>query len=91
MKDILSNLDNPLPDLISDECYELLNYNILIDEKSIRNIQIRKKFKQLQAKKVNTEDALNTIKKTYPHLQLDTIKKIVYKNNIPRSKKNNES
>ncbi len=40
------NISNPLSDLISNEVYELLEDKGLIDEKSVRDYQIRKKFKR---------------------------------------------
>lgn len=78
MKTIQAKIDNPLRDLISDDIYELLNSQGLIDEKSVRDYQIRKKFKQLRANKVSAGDAIDSIREEYPYLQFDTIRKIVY-------------
>jgi hypothetical protein len=78
MKNIKAKIDNPLSDLISDEIYDLLNTQGLIDEKSVRDYQIRKKFKQLRASKVSAGDAIDAIREEYPYLQFDTIRKIVY-------------
>lgn len=78
MKNIKAKIDNPLNDLISDEIYELLNSQGLIDEKSVRDYQIRKKFKNLRASKVSAGDAIDAIREEYPYLQFDTIRKIVY-------------
>ncbi len=78
MKTIKAKIDNPLSDLISDEIYDLLNAQGLIDEKSVRDYQIRKKFKQLRASKISAGDAIDSIREEYPYLQFDTIRKIVY-------------
>lgn len=78
MKQVLAKIENPLSDLISDEIYDLLNSHGLIDEKSVRDYQIRKKFKQLRASKVSAGDAIDSIREEYPYLQFDTIRKIVY-------------
>jgi uncharacterized protein (DUF433 family) len=78
MKAIKGKIDNPLSDLISDDIYELLSSQGLIDEKSVRDYQIRKKFKQLRASKVSAGDAIDAIREEYPYLQFDTIRKIVY-------------
>lgn len=78
MKEIKAKVENPLSELISDEIYELLNSHGLIDEKAVRDYQIRKKFKQLRASKVSAGDAIDTIRAEYPYLQFDTIRKIVY-------------
>ncbi len=81
MKTIKAKIDNPLNDLISDDIFELLCSHGLIDEKSVRDYQIRKKFKQLRATKVSAGDAIDVIREEYPYLQFDTIRKIVYQIN----------
>jgi hypothetical protein len=78
MKKIKGKIDNPLSDLISDEIYELLYSHGLIDEKAVRDYQIRKTFKNLRANKVSAGDAIDAIREEYPYLQFDTIRKIVY-------------
>jgi MOSC domain-containing protein YiiM len=50
----------------------------LIDEKAVRDYQIRKKFKQLRSGKLSAGDAIDAIRAEYPYLQFDTIRKIVY-------------
>ncbi len=78
MNTLKAKIDNPLSDLISDDIYDLLNAHGLIDEKSVRDYQIRKKFKQLRASKISAGDAIDAIREEYPYLQFDTIRKIVY-------------
>jgi hypothetical protein len=78
MKEVVAKIDNPLSDLISDEIYNLLDSHGLIDEKAVRDYQIRKRFKLLRATKVSAGDAIDTIREDYPYLQFDTIRKIVY-------------
>jgi hypothetical protein len=78
MKTIKAKIDNPLSDLISDDIFDLLSAHGLIDEKSVRDYQIRKKFKQMRAGKVSAGDAIDSIREEYPYLQFDTIRKIVY-------------
>ncbi|MCX8011145.1 MAG: hypothetical protein N3A61_08335, partial [Ignavibacteria bacterium] len=70
--------NNPLSDLISDEVYAILSENKLIDEKAVRDYVIRKKFKEMRARKVSAGDAIDFIREEYPYLQFDTIRKIVY-------------
>jgi hypothetical protein len=81
MKTVSAKINNPLSELISDDIYELLAYHGLIDEKSVRDYQIRKKFKQLRASRVSAGDAIDAIREEYPYLQFDTIRKIVYQIN----------
>jgi len=78
MKTRVAKINNPLSDLISDDVYETLLTHGLIDEKSVRDYQIRKKFKQLRTNKVSAGDAIDSIREEYPYLQFDTIRKIVY-------------
>ena len=78
MNEIIAKIDNPLSDLISDEIYDLLDSHGLIDEKAVRDYQIRKRFKLLRATKVSAGDAIDSIREDYPYLQFDTIRKIVY-------------
>jgi hypothetical protein len=78
MKEVIAKIDNPLSDLISNEIYDLLDSQGLIDEKAVRDYQIRKRFKLLRSTKVSAGDAIDTIREDYPYLQFDTIRKIVY-------------
>ncbi|MCZ7614322.1 MAG: hypothetical protein M5T52_12505 [Ignavibacteriaceae bacterium] len=45
MNQIKAKIDNPLSELISDEIFELLEVHGLIDEKAVRDYQIRKSSK----------------------------------------------
>jgi hypothetical protein len=78
MREIKAKIDNPLSDIISDDIFELLDSQGLIDEKAVRDYQIRKKFKNLRASKISAGDAIDAIRQEYPYLQFDTIRKIVY-------------
>ena len=78
MKEVIAKIENPLSDLVSDDIYELLDSNGLIDEKAVRDYQIRRRFKQLRATKISAGDAIDTIRQDYQYLQFDTIRKIVY-------------
>jgi len=76
--DIKKSLTNPLSDLISDEVYDLLNSRGLINDRAVRDYEIRKKFKALRAQKFRTGDAIDSLREEYPYLQFDTIRKIVH-------------
>ena len=69
---------NPLSEVITDSAYEYLLRNGLIDEKSIRDFRMKKKFKDLRARKISVSDSIESLRKEYPYLQFDTIRKIVY-------------
>ncbi len=69
---------NPLADLINDDIYEMLNSKGLINEKSVRDYIIRKKFKHLRSNKITASEAIDALREEYPYLQFDTIRKIGY-------------
>lgn len=73
--------ENPLQDLISDEIYQLLQSRNLINEKSVRDYTIKKKFKVLREEEVSASDAIERIRTEYPYLQFDSIRKIIYLGN----------
>ncbi|MBK8946731.1 MAG: hypothetical protein IPM32_15865 [Ignavibacteriae bacterium] len=69
---------NPIPELINDETYHLLNSRGLIDEKSVRDYIIKRRFKDMRDLKVRASEAIDYLREEYPYLQFDTIRKIVY-------------
>jgi hypothetical protein len=69
---------NPLSDLISNEIYNLLNSRGFLNETSLRDRIIRKRFKSLRMKKYRVSDAIEIIREDYPYLQFETIRKIVH-------------
>lgn len=69
---------NPLSDLINDTIYEVLDSRGLMNEKSVRDHQIRRKFREMRIEKTSATVAIDSIRTEYPYLQFDTIRKIVY-------------
>lgn len=69
---------NPLADLISNEVYEALMSRGLINETSVRDREIRRKFREMRGNKLTAGDAIDALRDEYPYLQFDTIRKIVY-------------
>jgi hypothetical protein len=74
----MDNIKNPLSELISDEIYELLDSRGLINQKSVRDYEIRKRFDKLRKKELSAGDAIEIIQEDYPYLQFDSIRKIIY-------------
>jgi hypothetical protein len=71
---------NPVPDLIPDEFYEILRAHDLISEKGIRDHIIRKAFKAMrEQQELKSCEALARLQAIYPYLQIDTIRKIIYR------------
>ena len=75
---------NPLSGLIGDDVYELLETHNLLNEKGVRDYQIRKRFREMRSEDVPAYDAIESLRDEYPYLQFDTIRKIVYKLNGKR-------
>lgn len=72
------NKINPLSDLIPDNTFKVLENKGLLNKKSLRDHVIRKKFLELKQNNITMVEAIETIRKEYPYLQFDTIRKIVY-------------
>ena len=77
-RNLLNSEDNPIPDLINDDIYNILSSRGLINEKSVRDYLIKKRFKIMRDSKVRASDAIDSLREEYPYLQFDTIRKIVY-------------
>ncbi len=75
---LLGASDNPIPDLVNDEIYDLLSNRGLINEKSVRDYLIKKRFRDMRESRVRASVAIDTLREEYPYLQFDTIRKIVY-------------
>lgn len=73
----MQSLQNPVADIIPDDLFLKLNDLGLIDEKGIRDYQIRIKFRLMRSQ-MPAADAIETLRSDYPYLQYDTIRKIVY-------------
>lgn len=73
-----SSIKNPLSDLINDSIYDILKSRGLINEKSVRDYLIKQNFRELRQNNISATGAIDIIRKEYPYLQFDTIRKIVY-------------
>jgi len=81
MEALESIFANPISDLISDEIYYLLKDKNLINEKNLRDYQIKKRFKELRNSSSSSTEAIESIRQDYPYLQFDSIRKIIYLGN----------
>lgn len=72
-------VNNPLADLIGDEVYEILQTRNLLNDKSVRDHTIRKRFWEMRTRDISAQEAIGLLREEYPYLQFDTIRKIVYK------------
>lgn len=68
---------NPLADLIDDATFAVLQQHKLIDQKALRDYQIRKCYREMR-ERMSAGDAIDKLQQMHPYLQFDTIRKIVY-------------
>jgi len=72
--------ENPLGELLTDDLYELMLMNDLINEKGLRDFLIRKTYQKIREEyQLSRSEALDHLQKCYPYLQPDSLRKIVYK------------
>lgn len=76
-----SHVKNPLDGLVSAEVYSVLDDHNLLSQKGVRDFQIRQRFRRLREENVTAHDAIESLRESYPYLQFDTLRKIVYKLN----------
>lgn len=69
---------NPLGDLVPAEIYAQLAQHNLLNEKGVRDYQIRQQFRTLREHNVPASEAIEELRDRHPYLQFDTIRKIVY-------------
>lgn len=75
---LFNSKENPIPDLVNDDIYDLLSSRGLINEKSVRDYLIKKRFQDMRKAKIRASEAIDSLREEYPYLQFDTIRKIVY-------------
>ncbi|MCC7430607.1 hypothetical protein IT568_07185 [bacterium] len=68
---------NPIPELIPDEIFHKLERFNFLNERAVRDYEIRKRFTELK-ETMSIQDTIDTIRNSYPYLSHDTIKKIAY-------------
>lgn len=73
--------ENILRDIITDEQYQALRKLGLLNEKVLRDVHIRKTFRELRAQHLSAHQAIERLQALYPYLQFDTLRKIVYQIN----------
>lgn len=79
---------NPLAEFLSEEVYDALRQNDLLNEKELRDFVIRKMFAALkQDKNISATEAMEQLHNIFQYLQPDTIRKIVYRLYPPSPKR----
>ena len=69
---------NPLSGLVDIDVYAVLDQHNLLNEKGVRDYQIRRQFQEMRRENVPAYEAIEALREQHPYLQFDTIRKIVY-------------
>ena len=69
---------NPLSGLVDLDVYAVLDQHNLLNEKGVRDYQIRRQFQEMRRENVPAYEAIEELREQHPYLQFDTIRKIVY-------------
>jgi hypothetical protein len=86
--DVLSAKRNPIAEFLTDDLYNLLREYDLINEKALRDFLIRRDYRKVRKElHMSRADAIDYLQSNYPYLQVDTIRKIVYRVNASAEKK----
>ena len=76
-------MTNPIHQIVSDEIYSTLVELNLINQKVIRDFQIKRRYQQLRNEGLRSADAIESILEEYAYLQFDTVRKIIYSVKLP--------
>ncbi|MEO1212714.1 MAG: hypothetical protein AAFY45_04290 [Bacteroidota bacterium] len=76
-------MTNPIHQIISDELYTTLVELNLLNQKVLRDFQIKRAYQKLRDDGMRSADAIDAILEEYPYLQFDTIRKIIYSVKLP--------
>ncbi|MEM6801055.1 MAG: hypothetical protein AAF696_06595 [Bacteroidota bacterium] len=76
-------MTNPIHQIISDELYSTLVELNLLNQKVLRDFQIKRAYQKLRDDGMRSSDAIDAILEEYPYLQFDTIRKIIYSVKLP--------
>lgn len=71
---------NPISHLVNDELFIKLKELGLLNEKLLRDFEIKRKYQMYRKQKISASVAIDYLQEEYPYLQYDTIRKIVYSN-----------
>lgn len=76
-------MTNPIRQIVSDEIYSTLVELNLINQKVIRDFQIKRRYQDLRNEGLRSADAIDAILEEYAYLQFDTVRKIIYSVKLP--------
>lgn len=76
-------MSNPICQIISDDLFYTLQKLNLLNEKVIRDFQIKRSYQAYRRQGHRSADSIDMILEEYPYLQFDTVRKIIYSVTLP--------
>lgn len=76
-------MNNPIHQIVPDDLYLKLEQLNLLNQKAIRDLQIKRRYLQLREAGVRSAEAIEAILEEYAYLQFDTVRKIIYSVKLP--------
>ena len=76
-------MNNPICQIVSDELYLTLEKLNLLNQKVIRDFQIKRRYQDYRDQGFRSADAIERILEDFPYLQFDTVRKIIYSVTLP--------
>jgi hypothetical protein len=76
-------MSNPIRQILPDDLFSMLLELNLINRKVLRDFEIKRHYKSLRRSGIKSVDAIETLLSTYPYLQYDTVRKIIYSIRLP--------
>ncbi len=80
-------MSNPICQIVSDELFHTLQKLNLLNQKVIRDFQIKRRYQHLRDQGHRSADAIDLILEEYSYLQFDTVRKIIYSVTLPEELK----
>lgn len=76
-------MSNPIRQILPDDLFRVLLDLNLINRKVLRDFEIKREYKLLRRKGLKSQEAIDSLLATYPYLQFDTVRKIIYSIRLP--------
>lgn len=74
---------NPIYQILTDDLYSTLQSLNLLNNKVIRDFQIKRRYLEFRKGGYKSAEAIDRILDEYKYLQFDTVRKIIYSIKLP--------
>lgn len=77
---------NPICQIISDETFSALLSLNLLNQKALRDLEIKRRYLYLREHGYRSSEAIESLLEEYKYLQYDTVRKIIYGVRLPEER-----